>query len=1110
MPVYKNPIFSNYSDRFNPGPSIRLRGTDFKDQFATTSSFRYDDPNDPIKSTQQIPLDWSEFENHTFFGSAEVNVNVAFDNIINNFPFDGTPGEISAFIDSLTGFEKHVFDMFPKSLNTLEFRNGSYISVSDIAGGTIPDLSRVNDGSSILDPGAGSISTQFKIFLPAQANQRMTIFQRLSGSNGYSLFLDSTVSTTQAQLKFLVSSGSNSLTTSTIVSKNAWLDICAQFNRKPSSNRIFLFVDGEAVSSSSNTHSFLDFDTRGTSLIIGSGSRHQTTALDFLPQTTFSGTLDDFKIYHKARSQDEIKTYVSRSAVPSSDLRLYFKFNEPYGNYSQSSLIIDSSGFGLHSYVTNFNQNLKSSSNGRASFIERLNENPVLFPDYETLVDLNQELLASASIYDGYNPNLITKLVPKQYFLEGQASEGFETEEGPIADQYPSSGDLPKKSKLGSAQLLSSMLYIWAKQFDETKIFLDHFSKLESMEYVSTGSVASNFLQLQARNYGFELPKLFTPTSILNSDYGDDIGIDPSEGNISIKETQSQIWRRIVANLPDIVKNKGTIYSIKSLIRSFGVNPDTSLRIREYGGKTSGFIDGRKKRRESPGKLFATGSWLITSPYLSGSRIEPGAPLPKGTITDAGSTDPSDGLFTSGSWTWEGVYRYPLSRSKNETESLMRVYFSGSQPRLGLAVVAESVPDTYDGSANVYLYGAYNSSFSNAFVLPLTGSTLFDGERWQLSIGRNRKTSKRSEWFLRLGKSSETGIVSLHESILLVTASQNFDIFSNLSTALNRSGSYFVVGTEGSVSGSSTPLLGTDNYTKPLTGSFSGEISSIRFFTKYLDTTEWIEHVRNYESLGVGDPLKNFNFVTSESGSFERLRIDASFDQETIESDALGNITIFDYSQNNLHLTGSGFTASTTLIGYDDVLFSSLEPKFDERSTDEKVRIRSWSSIENVTKYGGEIAPVYEVPRYEQPQDDTRFGIEISVTKGLDEDIMNMFSDYTTIDNSIGNASDMFGSEYPDLSDLREVYFNRLTGNIDMRNIFLFSKWFEENIGNMIEQILPANTRFFGTNFVVESHVLERHKSKYYWGDMYLGENDRRDLRGSIGLNQIIAYVKRA
>ncbi|MBT7887400.1 MAG: hypothetical protein HN580_00085, partial [Deltaproteobacteria bacterium] len=53
--------------------------------------------------------------------------------------------ETQAFMDSLTGFEKHVFDRFPKSAGYLRFSGskenndkGTYISVKDSAGFLFP------------------------------------------------------------------------------------------------------------------------------------------------------------------------------------------------------------------------------------------------------------------------------------------------------------------------------------------------------------------------------------------------------------------------------------------------------------------------------------------------------------------------------------------------------------------------------------------------------------------------------------------------------------------------------------------------------------------------------------------------------------------------------------------------------------------------------------------------------------------------------------------------------------------------------------------------------------------------------------------------------------
>jgi len=75
--------------------------------------FKFDPINYPLKSTQQLNVDWSKFENHTFFSSAEVKVNEAFNLIINYFQFNETKKEIETFLDKLTVFEKYFYDNFP-------------------------------------------------------------------------------------------------------------------------------------------------------------------------------------------------------------------------------------------------------------------------------------------------------------------------------------------------------------------------------------------------------------------------------------------------------------------------------------------------------------------------------------------------------------------------------------------------------------------------------------------------------------------------------------------------------------------------------------------------------------------------------------------------------------------------------------------------------------------------------------------------------------------------------------------------------------------------------------------------------------------------------------
>jgi hypothetical protein len=339
---------------------------------------------------------------------------------------------------------------------------------------------------------------------------------------------------------------------------------------------------------------------------------------------------------------------------------------------------------------------------------------------------------------------------------------------------------------------------------------------------------------------------------------------------------------------------------------------------------------------------------------------------------------------------------------------------------------------------------------------------------------------------------------------------EQYDNFSNVSQTYNSSGSYFEIGNSSISDGASTlflndSLLGQKSKTNKLTG----KVSQIRMWSKFLSGSEWQEHVRNPLSVGVRHPSFNYNFVTSESGSFERLRIDAGLDQQATSSDSYGQIQILDFTQNNFKLTGSGFDSNSSVIDSFDVIYNSINSNFDESSTSEKIRVRSWKEQENADNYGGSTLPVYQIDQSEVPTDDNRFGIEISTSKALNDDIVLLFGGHEAIDEIYGNTSDLFSEFYSGERQTREVYFNRLTDSVSYKNIFLFSKWFESNIERLIQQIIPYNTDFMGVNLVVESHMLERNRVRYGWADVYLGESNRRSLKGNIGTSLITAEVKK-
>ena len=280
--------------------------------------------------------------------------------------------------------------------------------------------------------------------------------------------------------------------------------------------------------------------------------------------------------------------------------------------------------------------------------------------------------------------------------------------------------------------------------------------------------------------------------------------------------------------------------------------------------------------------------------------------------------------------------------------------------------------------------------------------------------------------------------------------------------------------------------------------NFSGEFGHLRFWSKALTRTEAIEHARNFKSLGVEDPMVNFNFATTPSGSFGKLRLDISTDQPLTESSLSGELTLTDFSQ-QFPASGAtqpfdqktvpgmaGLEPLSRIIKPSHFAYSYFNPNFDERGTTNKVRIRSFQDWENVKLLGGGIAPIYEVPRSEIPTDDTRFSVEASVVQALDEDIIKIFATLEKFNEYIGRPELLFAGEYRDLRNMRNVYFNRLTGKINIRTFFEIFKWLDDSFGMLVEKLLPSKTNFLGMNFIIESHMLERSKFRYGYVGSYL------------------------
>jgi len=1105
-------------------------------------SYRYGDKQ-AVVSTQEINIDYSDFTRHTFFHSAIAKVNESFYNILNNFPFDGSNKEIEIFEDQLTGFEKYVYDIYPKNIGYLNFSgsqkgesqsNGTYIEVLDFAGAEYTEIASSNTGQSKINPGTNPLNIQFFINIPKQANDNQVICQkRQSISHNWGMYLSASNDVNNCNVEFLINSGSRSLKTSLSVPKGKFIHITGEYHDCDQKSKITV-IPGvtekvHLFASSSNSVYFENISPEGN-LNIGKGDSVRDARKTFDPQESLSGSMDDFRIFHRTFDLKEIKKKAFKSVSGEDKLAVYFKFNEPDGNYTGNSIVLDASGNSLNSTVKNYLNSYTRNTGSMESVpvkLEKIKNSPVLFPKYEKVVELNEELMDLAEEYDDYNPNLITKLIPPHYLDLGNEQDNYFNILGNLKEGLTDFGDDIgyKQNTQTSVQLLVKLLLTWAKFFDEIKIYIDHFSKINFVEYDEYETVSNKFLKRLGTHLGLDLPDLFSNGTVDQIFNGFNIDDNPTQAIRSLNELQNLVWRRILSDIANIKQTKGNLDSIRSLFRSSGIEAENIFNFREYGGsKVKSLESSREIKKDiisflnfsgsntnSPGSKNYQGVFenipYLKSNFLSASRNEPGAPAISGQYINGISNNQSDGLLLTSSFAIQGNYLFKQNINHSDNQSLFRIHTTGSS--LNSSAKEGVVLNLVANQNNLTAYvsdGIANTSISS---LTLSDVNIFDGDIWSISLskkdGRVTKNTLNDQYFL-----GATKYIAGRRQEYFYTSSfipkRSDSVLSNYSANYNASGSFIIIGsqslesTDKFINKNSTDLQKTTN--------FSGEVAYLNLWSGFKSEKEFIGYSKNPNSVGSLNPAINYNFSSAETGSFERLRIQTYGKQGTTGSNSSGEIRLFDFTQNEFHFNGSGFESNKIVMTPNNYIFEILSENFDLNSSKDKVRIRSLQSDSLLEDNDFAVrTPAFETPPLEETVDDTRFSIDMSAMKGLNENIMTMFSDFQPIENALGRTNSLFGEEYIDIKAYRKVYFNNLIEDLDLERYRSLFKWIDNSYTDIVYSLIPRTTTFMGINFIYESHVLERNKFKYLFDEIYLKALPRDPDRGTILLSQYVSKI---
>ena len=172
-------------------------------------------------------------------------------------------------------------------------------------------------------------------------------------------------------------------------------------------------------------------------------------------------------------------------------------------------------------------------------------------------------LIATASLYDSLNLNKLTNYLPD-------------------AIKYNENND--------QAIVFVNML---GHHYDILHTYIKHASLIYKHEENPKLGAPNELLHNVAKQFGWDLIDGNNRQSLWEYVFGTDEQGNPKVGNntvgdpaVSGKKVTYAIWRRIVNNLPLLLKSKGTKRSIQALISCYGI-PSSLLSVQEFGGATN-------------------------------------------------------------------------------------------------------------------------------------------------------------------------------------------------------------------------------------------------------------------------------------------------------------------------------------------------------------------------------------------------------------------------------------------------------------------------------------------------------------------------------------------
>jgi hypothetical protein len=623
---------------------------------------------------------------------------------------------------------------------------------------------------------------------------------------------------------------------------------------------------------------------------------------------------------------------------------------------------------------------------------------------------------ATASLYDSENDNALVNSIPT-YLREDPDNAQYELFVEMLAQMFDNIylyiGDISSKynadNRLNygvSKDLVADVLRDLG-----VKIYQNNFS---------SNDLYTALLGLTNSGSLFNIPDastlLPTPTGL---EFIDTFVTASSTSSLSpVDDLNKQIYKRIYHNLPYLLKKKGTVEGLRTLISIYGI-PDTVLRINEFGGKDKHPNTWDYWQNEYDYAFSTSGNGFITSSFILNS--------------DWGAANNVPGAIEF-RFKAESVPPTNVSQSLWYTDEGLGVFleYTGSGLTTG-SYLGSSINSNYQYGTLKFISGTNSSSV----YLPF-----FDNGWWSVLVN------------------SGSNGYELYAKNSIYSGNDGNTIGFQASSTLNIS-TLWSASSEIYFASSSATHVG-----------FSGSLQEIRYYTQPITEDSFNAYVMNPNSIEQSQYLA---FRASLGGELYT-------GSTSIHPSVTGSYITSSFSSNSTFLYSGtyNFTSNTEVNFYDQPAVG-IKNAISNKIKQSSIVLPFTSNTDNNVPTNQTLSPFVSIQQNPSisssyTRDVDYLEVAFSPQNEINEDIMDTFG-YFNIGEYIGDPRQISSTStsYPDLDTLRNEYFEKYTHNYNIWDYVRLIKYFDNSLFKMIRDWTPARTSL-ATGVVIKQHLLERNK----------------------------------